>query len=144
MNLVFRILFVALVVFGAPLASAGELAVIVNAELDVTTLTKEQVAAYFLKNQASWPSGSSVDPVFYAEDNPLRIAFDKAVLSMTPGEEDRHWIEKGYAGGIKPPAKVPEEKMALALVALKKGALAYVSAASATDPKVKIVLKVSY
>jgi hypothetical protein len=125
-------------------AGAGELAVIVNAELGVSSLTKDEVASHFLKKKAAWESGGTVDPISYPDDHPLRAAFCKQILGMSVQEEERYWVEQGYSGGVKPPAKVQAEPMVLALSALKKGAIAYVNAASVTDSKVKVVFKINY
>jgi hypothetical protein len=139
------ILLAALAV-AATAASAGELAVIVNAANPQTTLDAKAVKAHFLKTISTWSNGEKVRPVDSSDDAGARAAFVSKVLGMSASDFERYWLEKQYASADNPPTKAPDDASVIKLVKAFKGGIGFVSkdAAAAAGVDVKVVLTVTY
>jgi ABC-type phosphate transport system substrate-binding protein len=133
-------------VLSAQAASAGELAVIVNAANPQAALDAKAVKSHFLKTIAAWGNGEKVRPVDQAGDGGARAAFVSKVLGMSPADLERYWLEKQYASADNPPTKAPDDASVIKLVKAFKGGIGFVSkeAAAAAGDEVKVVLTVAY
>ena len=143
-----RILGTALValVLTAQSASAAELVVIVNPANPASTLDAKAVKTHFLRTLAAWSNGEKVRPVDHTGEATQRTAFIIKVLGMSPGELERHFVEKQYASGDNPPTKASDDASVIKLIKSSKGAIGFVSkeAAVAAGADVKVVLTVTY
>jgi ABC-type phosphate transport system substrate-binding protein len=124
-------------------AIAGELAVIVPKSATTEKLSQEEVVKYFLKKVKKWPDGKKIKSV--DSQGPVRTAFLKSVLKMSPADLDRHWIELQYQTGASPADKEDGDAGAVAAVAKTEGSLAVVDAAAAgANADVKVVFTLKY
>jgi hypothetical protein len=130
----------------APVAGAGELAVIVNAANPAATLDARGVKSYFLRASSSWGNGEKVRPIDHSGAAEQRAAFIKKVLGMSATDLERFWIEKQYASGDNPPTKAPDDAAVIKLVKAFKGGIGFVSkeAAAAAGADIKIVMTIAY
>lgn len=136
----------AVLVLSAPVASAAELAVIVNAANPQATLDAKAIKSHFLKAVSAWSNGEKVRPVDQAGDAAARAAFVTKVLGMSQADFERYWLEKQYASAENPPTKAPDDASVIKLVKAFKGGIGFVSkdAATAAGADVKVVLTVTY
>ena len=126
-------------------ANAGELAVIINTKNPAVGLTALEVKQLYLKNNTHWGNGKKVRPSAFNYEADLATQFYKQVLSMTPTEVERHWIELQYGKALKPPVQLDDDEAMIKFVSKFKGAVGFVDAASAAgNPKVKVLLVVRY
>ena len=128
----------------APIATAGDLVVIVNAANPIAAMDAKAVKAAYLKVSPTWGNGEKTRPIDM--ESPERAAFLAKVLGMTATDLERFWIEKQYASGDNPPTKASDEATVIKLVKTFKGGIGFVSkaAAAAAGADVKIVLTVTY
>jgi ABC-type phosphate transport system substrate-binding protein len=132
------LLFGALVVAPARPARAAEgYKVIVHSSNPATSLSRDQVARYFLKKAPAWPSGRTVAPVDQFKESATREAFSRDVLKKTLAEVVFYWQQQVFSGRAVPPIEKKGDAAAVAFVESNEGAIGYVAAgASVGDAKV--------
>ncbi len=118
-------------------AQDGDFKLVVNASNDVSSLSREDAARYFLKKQTVWAGGQAVMPVDQTEDSSARRAFSKAVLKKDVGAVKNYWQTLIFSGrGVPPPEKASDAAV-LAFVEANAGAIGYVSAGASIGRGVK-------
>ena len=115
---------------GLSAQDAGTYKIIVNPVNPVTSLTKSQLTNIFLRRTTAWDNGQPVRPVDQAETSPLREAFSREVLGLSPAVATQ---QAGAASTGEPLLAVASDREVLAYVRLKPGGVGYVSAAAATQ-----------
>ena len=130
---VFAVLFVVtagLVFQSGPSAQdGGGFKIIVNPVNPVTTLSKSQLTNIFLRRTTSWENGQPVKPVDQAETSPLREAFSREILGLSPTAA----AQQAGAASNEPLLAVASDREVLAYVRLKPGGVGYVSASAPTQ-----------
>lgn len=117
---------------------ARPIAVIVNAKNPVAKLSRAELKNLFLKLRQSWPDGKPVVALNGRPKTPLRDAFERKVLGMSPDEVGAYWVKQRVTGRTTPPRQVSSSVLARQLVKILPGAIAYVELAH-VDPTVKVV-----
>jgi ABC-type phosphate transport system substrate-binding protein len=129
-------------VIGLPAASvaAREYKVIVHPSNPVTSLSRQQLAEYFLKKTAAWPSGKSVAPVDLERSSPARAAFSRDALAKSVAQVAAYWQQQIFAGRAVPPPEKRSDAEIVAFVERNPGAIGYVAEGTdAGDAKVVAV-----
>ena len=136
----------ALLVLGISTPAAGqEVVVIINADNGATDLTATQVRRYFLKTSPTWNDGEKVRPVDRVGASEERETFLNQILSLSPSEFERYWIERQYANAQSRPIRVSDDSEVLRMVESFKGAIGFVSATAydaADHSRVRAVLRI--
>ncbi|HEY0777830.1 MAG TPA: hypothetical protein VGD56_07665 [Gemmatirosa sp.] len=127
-------------VLGARAAHAqpGEYKVVVNADNPMTSVSRDVVAAMFLKRQTRWPGGAEVTPVDLGSASPVRAAFSRTVLGKQMAQVSAYWQQQIFSGRGTPPPEKAGDAAVLSYVAASPGAIGYVSA-GASAPGTKVV-----
>lgn len=121
----------------------GELAVIINAENPVTTMTSSQVKLIYLRKiNKRWKElNKNILPVDRKGDSEVRKSFLKEVLQMTSDEMTRYFTEREYQNAEAPPVKFATDAEIVEYVENNIGAIGFVNKNSIkAGSKVKIVL----
>ena len=121
------ILVLALTAAAASAQEAG-FKLVVNAANEVGSLSKEQVARYFLKKTTKWPSGQAAAPVDQVEGAPARQSLSRAILNRDVRAVKSFWEMQIFSGRGVPPPEVASDGEVLAFVRTEAGAIGYVSA----------------
>lgn len=109
-------------------AQADEaIAVIVAPQHSDARFNLGDLALVFRRKRQYWPDGSRIQAVNLAAEDPVRVAFSRAVLSADPTALDSYWNEQ-YFRGIRPPYVVGSSEAMLRFVADTPGAVGYVAA----------------
>jgi TonB family protein len=114
---------------GPSAQDAGGYKIIVNPVNPVTTLSKAQLSNIFLRRTTAWDNGQPVRPVDQAESSPLREAFSRDVLGLSPAAA----TQQAGAASTEPLLAVASDREVLAYVRLKPGGVGYVSASAPTQ-----------
>jgi protein TonB len=125
----------ALLIAASSPAQESGFKVIVNPANPASSVSKAQLTNMFLRRTGTWDNGQPVQPVDQTESSPLRQAFSREVLGMTPSAAVQRMAA---ASNGEPPLSVATDREVLAYVRLKPGAIGYVSA-STPVPGVKVV-----
>lgn len=120
-----------------------QIAVIVNADAPVESLTRDDVRRIFLLRTRFWRGGARIAAANLASSSPLRDAFSRAVLGQSAHELAAYWNDLYFHGTLPPPTMESEAAMLL-YVARTPGAVGYVTADALTgEPNgVRVVLEI--
>ena len=125
---------------GLVLAEEGEsFVVVVNASNEVSEMSPDAVARLFLRKARAWRGGRTAVPVDLSLASPLRVAFSRKVLGLSPAEVRDYWMKQTLSGGDVPPAIRPSEREVLDFVKGEAGGIGYVSADTKLPAEVKAV-----
>jgi len=125
----------ALLVAAAVSATApafAEVVVVVNAKAAESSMTKDQVAQFFLGKS------SAMTPVDQSEDSPLRAEFYKKVTDKDASQAKALWSKLVFTGKATMPKEVANSAAVKAAVAANPKAIGYMDKAS-VDASVKVV-----
>ncbi len=114
-----------------------EIAVIVNKDSSVQSLTEAQLRALFQTTKTSFAGGRAL-PLNLPRGNSARTGFDAAVLGLDPDRVARYWVDRKIRGGNPPPKKLAKPELVVKVVAAKNGAIGYVNSSVNTE-RVKVV-----
>lgn len=142
------VITLAFLTFASQLLLAGEeIAVIVNVNNPVTSMSKRDVQVYFLKKtKKKWDNGEKIRPIDLSGNPIEREIFLAKVLEMTPESSERYWIEQQYVKAEKPPKRVDDDGRVIKLVGTFKGGIGFVNKNSLTPEalkKVKTILTIN-
>ena len=141
----FGILFGSLLLLSPMQSSAGspriEIVVIANKAVNLAKISRDELRPIFQTKKDTWPDGTPARPINLPDINPVRRAFDSAVLGLEPDRVARYWIDRKIRGGERPPPTASSSSLVVKLVSKTPGGLGYVEA-SAVDASVKVVAKI--
>lgn len=107
---------------------AGPLWVVVHPDNPTQPLDQDDVFALFTCARRFWSDQKAVVPFNAPARTPLREAFDRWALKMSPGESGRFWIDRRVRGAGTAPRKAPLPRIAIGALLRIPGAIAYVPA----------------
>ena len=93
----------------------------------MTSLTAEQIAAYYLKKQTRFPDGTPVRFIDWKTDASAHVAFLNQVLGKSNREVELYWIGQKNFTGYSAPLGATSNEMIMRFVSKFKGALGYVT-----------------
>lgn len=102
--------------------------VIVNSDLDVTTLTKKEVSQLFLKKTMTWDNHVKVVPIDLAAAAETREEFSKDIHGKSVSAVKAYWQSRVFSGRDVPPLEKESDASVVEFVRNNPGAIGYVSA----------------
>jgi ABC-type phosphate transport system substrate-binding protein len=118
----------------------AEVVVIVNPKNPAASLTPQQVAALYLGNATTFPSGGPVAMADQPEAAGIRGDFYQKATGRSVAQVRATWARITFTGKGTPPKELKSDADVKAFVAADPKAIGYVDA-SAVDSSVKAVLK---
>lgn len=116
---------------GAANTPAPAYKVVVSATNPVTTLTRREAAAIFLKKRTRWEAGGEIAPVDQSATSLVRAAFTRDVLESEGlgrlSAVQTFWQQQLYSGRSAPPTIKVSDAEVVAFVAGNRDAIGYVS-----------------
>ncbi len=124
------------------------IAIIVNKENPITTLTAADVKLYWLRKiKKRWPElNKNIRPADFKSSNGAQQAFYGTVLKMSAADVQTYFTQKQYESAEKPADKLASNEGMIEFVSTEPGAIGYIDAAALTadmKSKVKVVLVVN-
>lgn len=128
---------------GRPLPRDLPFRVVVNKANPVSSLTRAELSAIFMRRVRSWPDGTEIRPVDHRVETVVRERFSRVVHGKSVAYVTRYWQRLIFAGRGIPPPVVPSGGAVMELVRANRGAIGYIDANApiATDLKVIEVRK---
>ena len=123
---------VAAAILAASVPALAEVVVVVNPKAAEASMTKDQIAQFFLGKS------SSMTPVDQPEDAPIRAEFYKKVTDKEASQVKALWSKLVFTGKATPPKEVANSAAVKAAVAANPKAIGYMEK-SAVDSSVKVV-----
>lgn len=123
------------------LAAADHLLVVVNPGNPISTLTKSQVSALFLKRKNEYEQGFSATP--YDQKNlHLQSRFYRLLTGKPLQEIHAYWDHMSLASGRVSPRRLTSHKEVIQTVARDPQAISYIDPALILNPKELEMIKV--
>ncbi len=113
--------------------------IVVHSASAAGSLSKEKLAAYFLKKETRWSGGGKIVVVDRNPGAAVRVAFSKDVLGKDVAAVKSYWQRQLFSGRETPPAELDSDREVLDFVAKTPGAIGYVSAAADLGAGVKAI-----
>lgn len=120
--------------------TGAEVAVVVNRENPVQSLTPRQVSDMFLGRRRTFPSGGSVLILEQDRDCSLREDFFRLLNGMTLKRLNAYWARLQFSGEVQPPPVLPDTMAVLEAVRNNPTAIGYMDSAS-VDLSVRVILR---
>ena len=122
----------ALAALGAAVPAMAEVVVVVNPKAAEASMTKEQVAQFFLGKS------TAMTPIDQADASPVRAEFYKKVADKDAAQAKALWSKLVFTGKATMPKEVADNAAVKAAVAANPKAIGYIDK-SAVDGSVKVV-----
>jgi hypothetical protein len=100
--------------------------VLAHPSCGVRELDAAELESIFTASMREWPNGRRIVPFNYAPESELRKGFDRQILSMSPREVSRFWINQRIRGGARPPRQVSDPRLMARVIARLPGSIGYV------------------
>ena len=123
---------IAAATLGAAAPAMAEVVVVVNPKAAESSMTKEQVAQFFLGKS------SSMTPIDQLDSNPIRAEFYKKVADKDTAQAKALWSKLVFTGKATMPKEVADSAAVKAAVAANPKAIGYIDK-GAVDGSVKVV-----
>ena len=117
------------------------LAVIVNPEVPVTTLSAAELASLFTRATRTWKDGTQVRALNLPPGTPERAEFDRVVLDMSPDRSAQFWIDRQVRGDEPAPKAIGKADIVARLIPTLAGSIGYVPA-DKVDGKSRVVARI--
>lgn len=114
------------------------LAIVVAADSPLDALAMRDLKRMYRGDPVAGPKGTPLITFAPPGSSRDRIAFERAVLGMSPEDAARHWIDRKIRGQGGPPKAVDSSDVLQQLVRAIDGAIGYVRA-SDVRPGVKVL-----
>jgi ABC-type phosphate transport system substrate-binding protein len=129
-KMIAKLLAAAALLAAAP--AMAEVVVVVNPKAAEASMTREQVAQFFLGKS------SAMTPIDQADANPVRAEFYKKVAEKDAAQAKALWSKLVFTGKATMPKEVADNAAVKAAVAANPKAIGYIDK-SAVDGSVKVV-----
>ena len=113
--------------------------VVVNRANPVSSITRAELSAIYLKRLRKWPRGAEITPVDQPAKSRLRERFTRAIHGKSVAYVTRYWQRLIFAGRAIPPDEVASSAAVLDFVRSDAGAVGYVDRGTPLGDGVKML-----
>ncbi len=117
--------------------ASAEVVVIVNPDVEVTSLNQQTVEDIYRAHKGKWDDGQKIRVVML-KSGPVHEEFAKKFIRGTPEQLKSLWKKVIFSGAGMPPKIVHDETMMVSYVAANKGSIGYIDSSTPHD-SVKVV-----
>lgn len=110
--------------------------VVVHRANPVTSMTRAQLSAIYMRRLRSWGDGAEILPV---EQSSLREHFSRSIHGKSLAYVTRYWQRLIFAGRGVPPAELRSREAVVDFVKTHRGAIGYLDARTAIRDEVKVI-----
>ncbi len=128
-------LFAVICLISLPTTSviAGEIAVIANKNLNLSSLTIKQVKKLWLGKTKKVADSGNLVPVDIDPSSPNYAAFYKKVANKNPSQIKLYWSKQMFSGKNFPAKRLSDDQSILEWVSSNENAIGYISAENVND-----------
>ncbi|MDF1547889.1 MAG: hypothetical protein P1P88_08695 [Bacteroidales bacterium] len=126
------ILAIALFIYGMTI-NAQSFKIIVNNANPVSSVSKADASAFFLKKKAKWANNAVVIPVDLSSKSSVRADFSEVIHKKSVSQVRAFWQQSVFAGKETPPQEMKDDNAVIDFVKANEGAIGYVSSSTATS-----------
>ena len=124
-----------LVMLSAAAAGADEPAfrVVVHRDNPMTSITRAELSAIYMKRMRNWRDGRAIVPVDQPSSSRARELFSRAVHGKNVAYVTRYWQRLIFSGRGIPPRQLQGDAAVLALVKNNRDAIGYIAPETPTN-----------
>lgn len=115
------------------------LVLVVGKDCSLKEISTRDLKRLYSGHRVFGASGEALIPFSHSAMSPDRVAFDRAVLNMSPDEVARYWVDRKIRGQSAPPRSIDSPAVLQRVVSKLNGAIGYVRASDVRD-EVRILL----
>jgi len=108
-------------------AQTGAIQVIINAQTELSSLSRKQVMSLFLGRSRNFPNTLMAKAFDHKVDSDIRKRFFEALTGKAISDIDAYWARLRYSGRASPPKELEDVDAVLKEVMNNKYSIAYVS-----------------
>ncbi len=112
---------------------AGEIAVIANKNLSISSITIKQAKKLWLGKIKKIADSGNLVPVDVDPSSPNYAAFYKKVAKKNPAQIKLYWSKQMFSGKNFPAKRLSDDESIIEWVSANKNAIGYISADKVTD-----------
>ncbi|HEX2060660.1 MAG TPA: substrate-binding domain-containing protein [Thermoanaerobaculia bacterium] len=128
-----------LLLAGVP-AGEAPFRVVVHRANPVSSLTRAELSAIYLKRMRTWPaSRADIVPIEQPATSRVREQFSRAIHGKSVAYVTRYWHRLIFAGRGVPPVEARSSAAVLELVKKQRGAIGYIDAQTPPGDGVKVI-----
>jgi hypothetical protein len=131
------LLAAAALVVGTPTTAVADakirLVVVVAKNSPLREISMRDLRRLYSGEYVSGPDGDKVIPIALPAGSPDRVAFDRAVLNMSPEQVARYWVDRKIRGQSGPPKSIDSPSVLQRVVAQIKASIGYVRVSDLRD-----------
>lgn len=117
----------------------GEVAIIVNKENPLESVSMQDLAQIFKSEKKDWPNGGEIHLVFLPADYPEKEVVLKTIYKMDANELKKFWLAKIYQGrAVTFPKTFASSEAIKKFVSLELNSVGFIDAA-AVDDSIKVL-----
>ncbi len=121
----------------------ADIAVIVNVNNPLQTISQNQVIDLYLGRSRSFPAGEYALVFDHPLNAKLRDRFFYKLTGMTPNQVSTYWSRLMFSGQVLPPRSLNGSEEVLNIVSRNAGAIGYVESDQLDgNPNVKVILTI--
>ena len=122
------------------LTAQAQIAVVVNPDSSVPSMTAKEVSDLFLGRVRTLGNGKRAILLDQPLNSPLRSRFFNQLNGMDVRRLDAYWARLQFSGDVQPPSRMADTRAVLLAVRHERLAIGYIEA-SAVDSTVRVVLE---
>lgn len=105
----------------------------------VSSLSRAELSALFMRRTRSWPDGTEVRPVEPPARSRVREQFSRAIHGKSVAYVTRYWHRLIFAGRAVPPGELSSDAAVIDFVRSHRGAIGYIDGNTPPAGDVKVV-----
>jgi ABC-type phosphate transport system substrate-binding protein len=113
--------------------------VIVHRSNAVSSLSRAELSAIFMRRTRSWPDRTEVRPVEPPARSRVREQFSRAIHGKSVAYVTRYWHRVIFAGRGVPPEELASDEAVIELVKTHRGAIGYIARETQPGDGVKVL-----
>ena len=113
--------------------------VIVHRANPVTSISRAELSAIYMRRVRSWPDGREIVPVEQPSRSRMREQFSRVVHGKSVAFVTRYWQRVIFAGRGVPPAELKSNEAVIDFVRARRGVIGYIDAQAAPGNDVKVI-----
>ena len=113
--------------------------VIVDRANPVTSISRAELSAIYMKRVRSWPGGTEIVPVEQPARSRVREQFSRVVHGKSVAFVTRYWQRVIFAGRGVPPAELKSNEAVIGFVRARRGAIGYIEGGTPPGDDVKVI-----
>lgn len=123
----------------ATAGGGGAIAVIVHPDNPLTRVSLAELRAMLLRQKDRWPNGNPIRILNWEANSATRVAFDQAVLRLSPERVAAYWVDRRIRGLGTPPRSISSAQLIEGVVARNADFISYLPARE-LSPRVKVLI----